>query len=1135
MKKLLAFFTTMLLIAALNAQTIRYVKPTATGTGDGTSWANASSDLQAMLNTDYEVWVAAGTYKPTRDFLNNSNPSDVRTKTFRLYQGKIYGGFVGSETSLYQRNAPLNTTILTGDFNNNDIVSGEGASLSMINNDENAYNVVSCVEYAFNGTLDGFTILGGNENETLTTLGGGGLVCFSGGYVLLKNIVFKYNNAINKNGGAVFVNIGSSLRIENTVFYSNKTSSNGGAIYLTDNATLNNCIFLGNYATIKGGAIFLNASGTGIYSFVNNSTILQNACGSLSGGGGISLPMLLQGSVSASNCIIRDNINGNIEGNSGLGIYHISYCNIQGGYPGTANFDYNPSFVNPSDPDGFDNKWMTQDDGFRLNCNSTSLNVGDIGNAPRADILGNSRLGGTGVDLGAYELSNLITIPTNYDRLYVKKGANNNVTSNGKGSSWINAMSELSDAINTANNSPSNIITEIWVAAGTYTPAFDKFGNACPNNIKDKTFFLKSNVKIYGGFLGNEFDLVNRNWGLNQTVLSGDIGSLGIGDDNSFNVVTVPNGTINTELDGFVVEGGASNPSEDKFGGGINILNSSIKISNCVIQFNIAKDGGGIMFEGTSTDNIIFNNVVFANNIATSSGGGIFVLDGKANFNNCTFAKNTSYSTFGGGGLVTLSSLNSIYATNCIFWGNQAVNSTASKNSINSDFGSPPIVTYSDVELPVGNTFTGIGNKNINPNFIDINNYRGSDYKLMTNDDGLQLQSTSPCINTGDAASINNFNPENDIAKNSRYQGCRIDMGAYEYASSANDYTIVSTNTTVSYTQTGNLNNTIYTAACVIMAALQSNGTAPVTGTVNTKVWFQTTQPAQFVKRHYEITPTNNATNATGRVTLFFTQQEFTDFNTVNSLKLPISASDALGKANMRIEKRSGVSNNGTGLPDTYTGTITTIDPDDADIVWNTTANRWGISFDVMGFSGFFIKTKLGILPLNLLSFTAKKQNETAILNWQTAQEINTAKFIIERSADGNIFISIGNVVAKGSLNTSDYIFTDNGPLQGNNYYRIKMIDKDGKFTYTNIDVIKFENVNSITVYPNPATTIIMVDVSNLKLLGTDILQITNTLGQVVIQQKVKITNSINVAGLTKGVYYVKITGVDKGMSFIKE
>ncbi|MEO6819982.1 MAG: hypothetical protein ABI266_07380, partial [Ginsengibacter sp.] len=138
MKKQLLSFLTMFLFCVDNAsaQTTRYVKQNSTG--DGTSWTNASGDLQAMINSSIpgdQVWVAGGTYYPIRraDSLDVISPNN-RHNAFVLKNGvKIYGGFIGSnETLLTQRDSTrkTNNTILSGDIG----IVGDDA--------DNAYHVV---------------------------------------------------------------------------------------------------------------------------------------------------------------------------------------------------------------------------------------------------------------------------------------------------------------------------------------------------------------------------------------------------------------------------------------------------------------------------------------------------------------------------------------------------------------------------------------------------------------------------------------------------------------------------------------------------------------------------------------------------------------------------------------------------------------------------------------------------------------------------------------------------------------------------------------------------------------------------------------------------------------------------------
>lgn len=284
----------------------------------------------------------------------------------------------------------------------------------------------------------------------------------------------------------------------------------------------------------------------------------------------------------------------------------------------------------------------------------------------------------------------------------------------------------------------------------------------------------------------------------------------------------------------------------------------------------------------------------------------------------------------------------------------------------------------------------------------------------------------------------------------------------YEFSSFSDN--LVTTNTAISQTQ--GTNNTYGNCNGVLLTIAQSGG-SPVSGNVDVKVWIETSQPSSYVKRHYEATPTTNASTATGRVTLYFTQQEFDDLNAVNTVDLPINSGDASGKANLLIEKRGGSSSDGSGLPNTYPGPVETINPNDTDIVWNATASRWEISFDITGFSGFFVKVLLPPLPVNWLTINGNLNNQKqAVINWKV-QESNIATYMIEKSVNGSVFNFIGMVNSRGDGENS-YQFTEPLALQGTAYYRIRQTGMDGRSNYS--PVIKLANKQDgvITIYPNP-------------------------------------------------------------------
>ena len=199
---------------------------------------------------------------------------------------------------------------------------------------------------------------------------------------------------------------------------------------------------------------------------------------------------------------------------------------------------------------------------------------------------------------------------------------------------------------------------------------------------------------------------------------------------------------------------------------------------------------------------------------------------------------------------------------------------------------------------------------------------------------------------------------------------------------------------------------------CRAIAGITPNGAAPISGNTTAKVWIDGTQPANFVRRHYEITPASNAATATGRVTLYFTQADFDAFNAVNSLKLPTNSSDVAGKANLLVEKRSGTGN-ANGDFHSYPGAGTNINPTDADIVWNNDAARWEVSFNVTGFSGFWVKTQAAVLPVTFGSLSAVVQNDQLRINWSTQTESNNDHFLVQASADGQGWHTISTIQSK--------------------------------------------------------------------------------------------------------------------------
>ena len=137
------------------------------------------------------------------------------------------------------------------------------------------------------------------------------------------------------------------------------------------------------------------------------------------------------------------------------------------------------------------------------------------------------------------------------------------------------------------------------------------------------------------------------------------------------------------------------------------------------------------------------------------------------------------------------------------------------------------------------------------------------------------------------------------------------------------------------------------------------SGAHPVSGPVTTRVYMdstvQTYDSSVYVQRHYEIEPAENAATATATITLYFTQEDFDHFNAQpgHGSDLPTGPGDASGIANLRVYQFHGTSS--VGDPGSHQGSAAEIDPVNSNIVWDPITQSWSVTFDVTGFSGFFI------------------------------------------------------------------------------------------------------------------------------------------------------------------------------------
>ena len=144
-------------------------------------------------------------------------------------------------------------------------------------------------------------------------------------------------------------------------------------------------------------------------------------------------------------------------------------------------------------------------------------------------------------------------------------------------------------------------------------------------------------------------------------------------------------------------------------------------------------------------------------------------------------------------------------------------------------------------------------------------------------------------------------------------------------------------------------------------------------------------------------------------------------------------------------------------------------------------------------------------------------------MQWATSAETNSESFDIENSLTGKTWQKLGNVIAAGeSATKTTYSFTDKNPSNGENLYRLKMIDKEGTFAYSSIKSVTLEIADQVTIYPNPVSDRIQFKVSDWTKIGK--IQLFDLNGRAVYQSTKAPVDGIDVKNLPSGLYAVSLT-----------
>ncbi len=666
---LLAFFLAGM--AAAQSK-IYYVSSQATDTGDGSSWANATTLIQALDKAvaGDQIWVQGF------ETLTGDNLYVAPKEGFAVKSGvQLYGGFAGTESRLSQRvtlGKPYQLkyrSVLSGDIQKNDTVG----SVDLIfpangTRSDNATHVLSVNldptqasgnNNTYPTVINGFSIGNGQAAGTGDAGKGGGIYVYGdnskGGVFRIERCFLISNYATQ--GGAVYVDAsvvksvnGETSLINQSVVFNNAAGdraaveNQAGGIYLAGEATVVNTSIFNN---VNGGVRLSPESK------VVNVTIARNT------GAGVDMTAGGSGDAHVYNSIIWGNTQLYLQNDPGF--QNSAYHEVVSSDPATPDENDNiyvakenrgdkfgPMFDAPSLKTSFDRDFNWRESAYPLwswNVLEGSVVIDKGYNVyydqnvyGSEDMAGNPRISGDRISVGAYEYQYL---PATRIR-YVKPTA----TGTGDGSSWDNASGDLQKMIDDlADNNVSQQAGEVWVAAGTYKPQSQLISGMNYS----ASFRMRDGISVYGGFSAEspETSKLDRKKGTmpwdftNVTVLEAAYyesklawtnSKWTVGSDSRHVVWFAPMSgesdfTRITTLDGVTVQGGYAqgNTGLDDFktdcGGGVYMDGANAYLSNCIVRENYATgNGGGVYLKnGRVQTSLIYNNN------ADADGGAVYV------------------------------------------------------------------------------------------------------------------------------------------------------------------------------------------------------------------------------------------------------------------------------------------------------------------------------------------------------------------------------------------------------------------------------------------------------------------------------------------------------------------------------
>lgn len=180
------------------------------------------------------------------------------------------------------------------------------------------------------------------------------------------------------------------------------------------------------------------------------------------------------------------------------------------------------------------------------------------------------------------------------------------------------------------------------------------------------------------------------------------------------------------------------------------------------------------------------------------------------------------------------------------------------------------------------------------------------------------------------------------------------------------------------------------------------------------------------------------------------------------------------------------------------------------------------------------------VTPALLLSFDGQVQNNAATLTWVMEDETNCKMFVVERSGDAGGYDSIGVVVGLNYNQMTTYTFGDDHMLNGNNYYRLRQIDKDGLVRYSKVVTLydMQQTTTKMAVYPNPAIATINYTISSVSSQQV-LVQVYSISGVVLIANEQQLNTGNNfqtiaVSSLKAGNYFLKVSNREGSTQYVQ-